>query len=215
LIQLSDTISTIPAANRYTGTEELTATGTLVGYGMTGTGSTGAIDLDGMRRAGQNEIDQLFRTRGKTPNVIAYDFDSGSEDDNVFGPKDPLPYEYLTSFGDSGGPTFIGDSSLLAGVHSFVVDENRDGLWCNYGDWAGDTRVSAFNKWIDEIIGGGDNGKDNGKPDKDKPPRGPRGKSTLADVALGRPALAYAVPEPTSLAVLVLGGLALIRRRRA
>lgn len=210
LIQLADQITGIQPAMRNKGKGELGAVGTMVGYGMTGTGDLGATEDAGTRRAGQNAIDQLFLTVGKTPNVFAYDFDSGSTADNSFGSSSQVDLEYLTSFGDSGGPTFIrkGPNWLLAGVHSFVVDENGDGLWCNYGDWAGDTRVSVFNGWIDDMIGGdgGGGGHGGGKP----PWAGGPKKGFSGDTALQM----AVVPEPASLGLLALGALLGLRRRR-
>jgi len=213
LIQLANPIesTTIQAAGRYTQELEVGASGVFVGYGRTGTGDIGATEGAGTRRAGNNTIDQLFKTRGKTLGIFAYDFDSGDVADNVFGAADQEDYEYLTSFGDSGGPTFI--DGLLAGVHSFVVDENEDGGdinlgdyegWCNYGDWAGDTRVSAFNRWIDKVIGDDEGGHGGGKPPWAGKPGGPK-DSFVA----GAP-----VPEPASLSLLALGALLAVRRRR-
>ena len=105
LIQLTQQIdtATIQAASRYTGSAEAGAVGVFVGYGRTGTGDVGATESAGTRRAGRNTIDELFRTRGKTPGVLAYDFDSGAAGDNYFGDADPVDLEYLISFGDSGG----------------------------------------------------------------------------------------------------------------
>jgi len=44
----------IAAATRYSGSDELGALGTSVGFGKTGTGLTGATTFDGIKRAGHN-----------------------------------------------------------------------------------------------------------------------------------------------------------------
>ena len=64
--------------------------------------------------------------------------------------------------GDSGGPGFI--DGKVAGVHSFGfthfcrgVTNGTDfscGLDSSYGEMSGDTRVSSYAEWIDQVISG-------------------------------------------------------------
>lgn len=146
----------ISPAVRYTGANELGQIGTAVGFGKTGTGLTGAVTYDGLKRAGQNVIDEYYETMlpGDIPGIVLSDFDSGSWLDNVLsGQMTPRDYEYLIGPGDSGGGLFVpgGGGWLLAGVHSFVLgaDGTPDS---DYGDVSGHTRVSVFNDWIDATI---------------------------------------------------------------
>src|SRR3954453_338858 len=44
------------------GIGELNNAATEVGFGMTGTGSTGATSFDGLKRAGQNTVDAMYRS---------------------------------------------------------------------------------------------------------------------------------------------------------
>ena len=79
LIQFTDDVSAasgITPATLYTGSDELGQIGTSVGFGMTGTGLTGATLYDGLARAGENVLDRWLRTPGKTPRVFLSDFDN-------------------------------------------------------------------------------------------------------------------------------------------
>ena len=203
LINLSSPVESVTPAQRYKGRKELGAEATIVGYGMTGTGLSGATTFDGEKRGGQNVIDVLFKGYRKSQPLFLCDFDNPDDPgDNFFGSPEPLDLEFLIAPGDSGGGLFldIGDTWQLAGVNSFIGWSDEDGD-SDYGDLSGHTRVSAFNKWIDGVISGGDgNGK--GKPDWAGGPGGP-------NKGLGT------VPEPATLALLAVGSLLLIRRRRA
>lgn len=182
--------SNIQPAMRYTGNAELSQLTTSVGYGMTGNGQTGATRLDGAKRAEQNRIDQLAN-----PRLLLSTFD------------DPLhsgratALEGLIAPGDSGGGMFITTPSgtFLAGVNSFIgaTDGKAD---ASYGDVEGQTRVSAFNAWIDSVLSGLYN----------------PGTALFGDgPGLGVPLVAT-IPEPASVTMLLLGGLTLllVRRRR-
>jgi hypothetical protein len=214
LVQFSDNVSGtagVDAAQRYTGTGEVGQVSTAAGYGTTGTGETGwqpVSSFDDLeKRAGNNMIDAILRTPGKDNRILLTDFDNpDNANDNNFGDATPLDLEYMIAPGDSGGGLFIDVDGVdwLAGVASFGWGRLDGDPNSDYGDVGGFTRVSSFNNWIDEVMGftGGDDGGDDG---------GGNGKG--GGKGGGRP-FQTAVPEPTSLALLGLGGLLMLRRRR-
>jgi hypothetical protein len=74
---------TVPA-ELYLGEDELGEVGTSVGFGMTGTGKTGAVRFDGKKRAGVNYIDAIggFTYGGvdyEAPGIMLCDFDKPSK----------------------------------------------------------------------------------------------------------------------------------------
>ncbi len=205
LIHLSTPVSNVTPAPLYTGYGELNSVGVISGFGMTGTGLTGATIIDGERRAGFNSIDAMFGNPKKS-RIMLSDFDNPLHgNDNNFGSAVPLELEYMVASGDSGGPMFIKDGSGLsvAGVNSFVVAPDFI-LDSDYGDVSGHTRVSAFGSWIKQTAGtfsaiemygvGGNMGLD-GLPIQ-----------FSSDFA--------AIPEPGTVFLLGVGGLGLVRRRR-
>ncbi|MCG3179156.1 MAG: hypothetical protein BIFFINMI_01488 [Phycisphaerae bacterium] len=207
LVHLSSSVSGIAAAQLYTGTSELGQVATFVGYGMTGTGLTGATVFDGQKRAGQNVLDAYYGGSGSK--ILMSDFDSpGKASDSHYGSSTPLNLEYLIAPGDSGGGVFIdvGGTSYLVGVNSFGIAWDRN-IDSDYGDGMGVTRVSSYADWIDSILtggipapsGGGGKGSGGG---------GKKGH----DLEIGG---TTAVPGPATL-LLLLGGLPLaggLRRR--
>jgi len=198
----------VTAAVLYSGIAEVGKVGTMVGYGMTGTGATGATTFDGLKRAGQNMIDAVAITPGKDNRILLSDFDSGLASDNSYGSAFPLSMEYMIAPGDSGGGLFIPCGSptsyaddCLAGITSFGwgrLDGNPDS---DFGDVGGFTRVSSFVTWINSIINpqtaGGGGGKGGG----------PRGTSALM-------ATAVAVPEPVTVSMFGVGLAAILATRR-
>jgi hypothetical protein len=194
----------IAPAKIFTGTTELNRIGTFVGYGKTGTGLTGASTFDGRKRASQNMLDTYYNS---TNRIFLTDFDNPSPYayfDNLVGSRTPLYIEGLIAPGDSGGPVFITDGTTryIAGVNSFVGANFFDGKAdSDYGDFAGATRVSAFQAWINGMIS--------------TPPAGisisespiSSGSATLS------PALAI-VPEPVLVPIVFITALFLRRRGR-
>jgi hypothetical protein len=166
---------------------------------MTGTGSTGAITFDGLKRAGENMVDAVYRTPGSSDRILLADFDSGSSSDNSFGSRSPLAYESLIAPGDSGGGLFelINGQNFLTGITSFGWGRLDGDPNSDYGDVAGWTRVTYFNSWIDSVINQTVGGSGKGSP-------------------FGLAATAVAVPEPETYAMLLagLGLLGFAARRR-
>jgi len=237
LIRLSRPVKGVRPVSRYRGDDELGQVVTMAGYGWTGTGLTGAVKYDRKKRAGTNTVGEL-QLLGDDIFLLA-DFDNPLEPlDSTWGSAEPLPLEFLPSFGDSGGGLFVGGE--LAGVISMGLAWD-DTLNSDYGDLVGCTRLSVpeINGWIDEITGLGEEpsgpGSDPGCPGwSERWPRGwsrwwPRWRnetdarpdaapdgtslSDLLQYATVTP-LSVQIPEPATLGLLALGGLAILRRKR-
>lgn len=154
LLRLSNPVTNVTAANLYTGSNELGAIGTGVGYGRTGTGNTGHLPGLGVKRAGTNVIDALGSDRGFDESILLTDFDNPlRESDSTYGSALPTDLEYQVAPGDSGGSLFIEENGqfYLAGVTSFInsIDGDPDG---DYGDMSAYTRLSDYNAWINSVI---------------------------------------------------------------
>jgi secreted trypsin-like serine protease len=178
-------VSTVPRYDIYRGTSEIGATSVKVGYGLSGIGSSGTNSVSfpfGTKRAGLNEYDRDARDvlsalgggsnpfGGSLPNAgltIAYDFDSGSANNNAFA-FNPINYGSDLGFGadevgaapgDSGGPTFILDSGVykIAGVTSYGfgfngLPDSSPGTNSSWGEVAVDARVAGYQSFIDSLL---------------------------------------------------------------
>ncbi len=133
-------------ANRYDlyrSSDEVGKVFQFVGYGRTGTGTSGSIaGTFGTKRAGYNKFDGW----DSTTNLI-FDFDDGTAATNRMGDRGLGGYEATTAFGDSGGPSFI--SGKLAAVTSGISDPAS-----RFGNVAINGRVSLVAPWIDYIVDG-------------------------------------------------------------
>lgn len=200
LFRLSAPVSGITPAQRYYGTSELGKAATIVGYGRTGTGLTGATRTDQKKRAGTNRVD----TTTASGRVLLTDFDNPQRSaDSAFGSSLPLDLEYMIAPGDSGGALFIDVTvnnlmrKYLAGVTSYGTA--RDGIInSDYGDIGGFMRVSSLNGWIDAVLAG----------------RLTSGAGAGTQSAFLRMADEVAVPEPGMIGLFGLGALGVFAARR-
>jgi secreted trypsin-like serine protease len=153
----------------YRNTDEVGQIVTKVGYGRTGTGTTGAINPDGLfAYSGQNQFEATeadLSNLGLNPadpaplSQLLYDFDNGLSQNNLFGSLGLGVDEVNVAQGDSGGPAFIGN--LIAGISSYITGglstdidfKNMDGgTNSSFGEFAGDTRVSTYVSFVDSAI---------------------------------------------------------------
>ena len=173
LIRLSRPIGDVTPAELYSGSSEVQSTTTIVGFGGTGTGLTGALDFDLDRRAGTNVFDFAFGLEEDAPEqrILGVDFDNPVCETNpatnacepppvgrnASGSAVPLAQEFLPVFGDSGGGAFldVDGEAQLAGIVSFFGNGGAGLADGDYGDTAGLTRVSKFVDWIHSEIGTG------------------------------------------------------------
>jgi len=153
LIQLSTPITNVTPAVFYTSSlgSELGLTATVVGYGETGTGSTGAeTNTAGTRRALQNDI-AAFGGSGETiaarsSSRHTTDYSLSDESSNLLfmafdSPPTPYAEEGGTAPGDSGGGLFVdvnGQNYLTA-----IVDFDLSSSNGKYGDVDGLTRLDV------------------------------------------------------------------------
>jgi secreted trypsin-like serine protease len=165
----------------YRGPEEVGQVSTKSGWGIVSqgdVGTPGALGVDW--RTGQNRWEMtaagFWSVPGinPNPNILMYDFDNGLAANDAFGiyfGRSDLglgDMEVDSAPGDSGGPSFI--DGKVAGITSFGLtftngtDANGNrlcnpavnpdilcGLNSSFGEFAGDTRVSAYAAWIDAV----------------------------------------------------------------
>lgn len=157
LVRLSSSVTAVQAATLYLQETLAIQAGTIVGYGATGTGLTGyGGGTSGTKRAGQNMIDAQGDGETISSAILFVDFDRpGVPGESVTGGNVPLPLEYLSAPGDSGGGLFITQNSqtFLVGVTSFGWGYTDGVANSDYGDLAGFTSTTAYAGWISSVTG--------------------------------------------------------------
>lgn len=130
LYRLNRPVQGIVPSPIYRGTPSVGETLTLVGYGGGRSASGGSDGSFGTKRVGTTPIDRVSRT------IVGWTYDNLSESN--------------TAPGDSGGPSYltIGGVNFVAGVTSGGTRSDA-GL----GDQSFNTRVDAYQAWIDSIVG--------------------------------------------------------------
>lgn len=140
LLKLSAPIKEIQPVAIYTQKDEANQIATLVGHYMTGTGKTGPDKtLKKEMRGATNRIE-------KSNDYWLY-FTFDAPDSNAV-----TDLEGTAGPGDSGTPAYITIKGKLfvAGISSRSRDANKDGIEPGYGDEDLYTRVSSYQKWIEE-----------------------------------------------------------------
>lgn len=146
--------STVERYDIYRGSDEVGRVFDLVGYGVAGTGATGA-NLDfGTKRSGQNRFDGTSGQLGDYPDGLLYDFDDGTKANDTLGAWLGVnnlglgTSESCACHGDSGGPNFI--DGKIAGVTSWGTSNISQ-----FGTVAAAVRVSLYADWIDASLKSG------------------------------------------------------------
>ena len=173
LIELDRAVQNVKPANRYRGSNEIGKTMTKVGYGCIGDGLAGmSVPPTQERRGGNNVIDAAggkFKDWTVSENVLVCDFDDPHDTKlNQLGDTKPVDLEIGLSVGDSGCGWFINDDGswkLVAIASGFLPNEGepRDRNNPKYGAVFAGMRVSAANKWIDEVLKESESGVPLGK----------------------------------------------------
>jgi secreted trypsin-like serine protease len=131
IFELNRDVAGVAPSEIFRGTPKVGQLLTLVGFGAGGNGDSGHNGDYGIKRVGTTPID------GVESKLITWEFDNNSESN--------------TAPGDSGGAAFVSvnGTQYLAGVTSGGSNEDA-----GIGDSSFDTRVDAFQNWIDSIVTG-------------------------------------------------------------
>ena len=164
--------------NIYRSSDEIGQSFTILGYGQTGLGSTGATDSNTsspIRLKAGNRFDtdagtlkgHLGSIMGWTPlpgTQLIADFDNGNATNDALGQLNTQSNlgtgldEGLIAKGDSGGPAFI--HNKVAGIASYTSSLSRGDIHpdvdtivnSSFGEIASWQRVSAYQQWIDQSL---------------------------------------------------------------
>jgi hypothetical protein len=138
VVQLTEPVSGVRKVPLMRNQREVGRIGTIVGFGQSGTGDSGATTPSGIKLAGQSRIERAIGGQDRLLQTIF-----AGPDDN------PLPLEFQPAPGDSGGGLFIGNR--LAGVVSFL--SAADGIAdASFGDAGNYVRISRHLDLIDQAL---------------------------------------------------------------
>ena len=155
LAELSTPVINVLPSYLNTHTDEDHQIGTIVGFGLTGTGLTGDTQALGTKRAGTNvlalgsSLNGTWAGPGNDTMLVA-DFDRpGPRGDPTTKANVPTTLECCAAPGDSGGGWFIDrdGTPYVAAVTSFLSSQSSS-AGAVYGDIFGATRVSSYLGWI-------------------------------------------------------------------
>ena len=156
LVRLSSQTTAVNPATLYASPLTTALPATIVGYGSSGTGSTGFLaGTAGTKRAGQNMIEATGDNYSISSGILFADFDDPLDPaKNIIGSPTPLPLEYSPAPGDSGGGLFVtqGVNTYLMGITSFGWGFRDNVPDASYGDLAGFVAVSPHLSWIQSTI---------------------------------------------------------------
>lgn len=163
VITLSTSItSVVPYYGLYGGSMQ-DKTITMVGYGGTGTGSTGVTGnaSASLKTSGQNVVETTLvdDDGGTSREVFVFDFDGPTSATNVYGNPNPgnltlgTTVEAQYAGGDSGSPVFVQVNGQwqLAGIGTFngkTTLSNESNVL--FGSIGGGTIVASYIPWINE-----------------------------------------------------------------
>ncbi|MCA9187431.1 MAG: trypsin-like serine protease [Pirellulaceae bacterium] len=150
LVHLKTPILEVTPVRVYQGVDRIGLEVTVVGYGMGGTGSTGARTPYGIRRAATNMVSTFGAGLGWSKNLLVTDFDNpATSADSQWDPTTPTFLEGAVGVGDSGSAWYgqFGGKPYLVGITSFRggADEASNS---DYGDFSVAGRVSLVADWI-------------------------------------------------------------------
>jgi MYXO-CTERM domain-containing protein len=128
----------------------------LAGYGLGGSGLTGASVAGGVLRWGFNDYEVLAEDSVDPPamyngTLVGYDFDDGTNANNHFGTLGQGDGEASVAAGDSGGPSFVlvGGQWKVAGIHIGVEPEGDAGF--RFGAIGYDLRLATYAEWVSQV----------------------------------------------------------------
>lgn len=157
VVTLAEPVKDVIPATLGTATDELHARAVGVGYGASGIASKPEdVNAIGEKIAGENMIDELAGNVYKgNLSLMKCDFDRPVKemDCNKCGDGKPLPLEYVSTGGDSGGGLFRQNNDkweligILSGGGTDIDQLLRTGYYGQTMLW---TRVSLFYDWIME-----------------------------------------------------------------
>ncbi len=159
IIELDEPITDIQPAILNTTFDEQHCVATGVGWGASGKANEPenvAIWFEEI--AGQNMIDSIggYKYKGKPTELLAdFDAPAGIKGCNKYGNATPVPLEYMTSGGDSGGGLFRQKHNkweligICTGGGVNIEQLLKTGYYGQLGAW---TRVSVFNDWILQVL---------------------------------------------------------------
>ncbi len=156
IIELEQPITTIQPANLNIIFDELNSNVVGVGFGASGIADKPeSVNFFNKKIAGENVIDSISGQKYLGYEIVFFcDFDHPTRDDcNKLGNSEPRPLEYISTGGDSGGGLFRKKDKaweligICTGGGTIFDQFMKTGYYGQIMEW---TRVSAFNKWIEE-----------------------------------------------------------------
>lgn len=185
------------------------------GYGIGGTGLTGYDLTTSTRyRAGRNRVDEEY---GPNNGLYSFDFDNPLNPlDSQSGSSTPVTREFAIAPGDSGGAMFVLEDGFyrLAGIHSGSKPANElvDGVIdSDYGDELVSVRLDHHKQSIEDLVDFVESAYSTSSPIGSI-----GGFTTNPTQSISGYDYLYTnnIPEPSSLALIALGGFAMLRCRR-